>query len=102
MFGNDHEEKLRKKRGGAIRTSIWSAGLGIGLLIIRYIAPLMMGESAAANAGFSAFGYVLAGYGLAQLAILALLPRVALKLCFAITYLVMPAILLKIIMDMQG
>lgn len=101
MFGKDREEILRKKRRRVIRASTWSVGLGIGLLIIRYIAPLMMGESVAANAGFSAFGYALTGYGLAQLVVLAVLPRVALKLCFLITCL-MPVLFLKFLMDMQG
>ena len=75
MFHDDKEAKLAKKRGRVIRTSAWSIGLGIGLLVARYVAPLIMGESDLANTGFSGFGFSLVGYGLAQLGVLFLLRR---------------------------
>ena len=102
MFDDDKEAKLAKKRGRVIRTAAWSIGLGIGLLVARYVGPLIMGESDVANAGFSGFGFALVGYGLAQLAVLFLLRRQGLLICSVITYFVMPAIFLKLIMDISG
>ena len=101
MFGNDREEKLRKKRGRVIRSSVWSIGLGIGLLIARYVAPLIVGESSAANMGFFGFGLALVGYGIAQLAAIVLLRHKALIVCSVITYLIMPGVVLWLIMRLS-
>ena len=102
MFVDDRETKLAKKRGRIIRTSVWSVGLGIGLLVARYIAPLIMGESEIANTGFSGFGMALFGYGLAQLAVVVFMRRRATVICPVITYIIMPAVIIKLFMDMQG
>lgn len=102
MLNDDKEARLAKKRGRIVRTSVWSVGLGIGLLVARYIAPLIMGESDIANAGFSGFGFALLGYGAMQLAVLAFMRRHAGIVCSVITYIIMPAVMLKLIMDMQG
>lgn len=99
MF-DDRESRQRKKQQRIIRTSVWSIGLGIGLLIARYVAPLIMGESAAADTVFSGFGWALLAYGTAQLAAVAFLKKQAAVICALLTYIVMPAILLWLLTGM--
>lgn len=100
MF-DDRETRLKKKRSRILRASAWSIGLGIGLLVARYIAPLIMGESGAANMGFSGFGFALLGYGAAQLAAVAFLRNKAPLVCSGITYIVMPSVFLWLMMRMS-
>lgn len=101
MLGGDPEEKLQKKQRRIIRTSVWSIGLGLGLLAARMIAPLFAGESEAASSGFSAFGFALTGYGAAQLIAIVFMRRHAPLVCSVITYIIMPAVLLKLLTGMH-
>lgn len=101
MF-DDREARQRKKQRRIIRTSVWSIGLGTGLLVARYIAPFVMGESAAANAGFSGFGLALLGYGAAQLAAVVFLKKQAGAVCALLTYILMPAVLLWLLAGLRG
>ncbi|MBI4030172.1 MAG: hypothetical protein HY370_00695 [Proteobacteria bacterium] len=101
MFSGDSEEKLQKKQRRIIRASVWCIGIGLGLLAARIIAPLFAGESDDAGNALVAFGFSLTGYGAAQLIAIAFLRRHAPLACSIITYIILPAVLLKLFADMH-
>lgn len=99
----DIDERTERKRRRMARNAAWALGLGVGLLVARVIAPLIMGEGAdQANRAFMSFGLTLIVYGAVQIFCLVFLKKKALLAGGVLTYLVMPAVLIKLVMDLSG
>jgi hypothetical protein len=95
----DKEERQKKKTRRIAMAGAWSAGIGVGVLIARLISPVFMEPDEATNAIFSQASMALILYGIAQLASVLFLSRHAGKIDMILTYIVMPAVIIKIIID---
>lgn len=93
------EEKSQKKLRRIAKAGAWSVGIGIGLLIARLIAPLFIAPAESTDQLFLSVSMALVGYGLFQLGAVLFIGKHATKIDSVLTYLIMPAVLIKIFMD---
>lgn len=103
-FNHDRkEERFQKKIKRVGRLSGWCVGLGIGLLLARFIAPLIASGDSAASAkeALSNFGVALIMYGALMLTCFMFVQRHLLKINLIMTYLIMPILLFKMFMDIM-
>src|SRR3982750_3830899 len=91
------EERLDKKLRRILRNSGWSAGLGAGLLLVHLFFP---GDQAGStNRAFAEFGAVFFAYGVSQLIAVIFLRKLATKINLLLTYLLLPAALIKLALE---
>lgn len=99
MNPEDKEERYNKKLRRVGMNSAWAVGIGVGAFMVRLIAPLIMEPSEDNNALLMGLGTALVVYGIAQLACMVFLRKKAVMISSVLTYIVMPAVLIKLWMD---
>lgn len=101
---DDPEVKAQKKFNRVMRNAIFCAGIGIGLLLVKpfFIGTEEAGTSESTAALLGMIGLSLIGYG-ALIVVTGLFAR---KLLFKVNlvamYIVLPALILKAVLDWQS
>ena len=101
---DDPEARAQKKFNKAMRNAIICLGIGIGMMLIK---PFFIGTEDGVTSEstarlFNMIGFSLIGYGAFIVACGFLLRKQMPKINLVAFYLVLPAIILKALMDWQG
>lgn len=93
------ELKQEKKQKKLFIKSAWAAGLGLGLLLLKFAIVPFLGENEQAESALGIFAWCLIGYGVALVLSFVFLRKFIGKINFVLSWLVMPTILIKLLMD---
>ena len=101
---DDPEARERKKFNRVMRNAVLSLGIGIGLMLVK---PFFIGTEDGATTNstatvFNLLGFSLIGYGAVVVATGLFLRKMLFKVNFVGFYLVLPALIIKALMDWQG
>ncbi len=91
------ERKREKKIRRLLKKSAWAAGMGIGLIILRFIVAPYLGENEAAQDALFIFGWCLIGYGAATVLSFMFLRAHIFKINIALSWVIMPLIFIKLL-----
>lgn len=101
---NDPEAREQKKFNRVMRNAVLSLGIGIGLMLVK---PFFIGTEDGVSTHstatiFNMLGFSLIGYGAAIVATGLFLRKMLFKVNFVGFYLILPALIIKALMDWQG
>ncbi len=95
MF-DDREERYNKKIRRLAFRSAWAAGIGIGALIVRLIAPLLLGDDKTTSALLAGAGFILAGGAALNFAAIMFFRKQAVLLGSLVSWLIVPGLLVRL------
>jgi len=96
------ERKQEKKQARIMRKSAYGLGFGVGLFLLKVLVAPLLGEHELAQAALGAFALCLFGYG-AVILLVFLVKKAWLRPAdLLLVWVVIPAILLKLILDLSG
>jgi|GEM_PF-2942817 hypothetical protein len=100
---DDPEARERKKFNKVMRNAVLSAGIGIGLMLVK---PFFIGTEEGVSSEsmaklFNMLGWGLIGYGVTIVLSGLFLRKMLFKINLVAFYFVLPAIILKALMDWQ-
>lgn len=101
---DDPEARAQKKFNKAMRNAVLSLGIGIGMMLVK---PFFIGTEEGVSSEsmarlFNMLGFSLIGYGALIILTGIFLRKMLFKVNFVAFYLLLPALILKALMDWQG
>lgn len=97
----DHKAELKKEKKvkRLLKKSAWSVGLGVGLLLLKFIIVPMLGIGETEAGAVTAFAWLLVFYGAAIILSFVFLRKFIFKINIVMSWVVLPVLAAKILMD---
>ena len=93
------ELKIEKKTKKLMKKSAWAAGLGIGLLLLKFLVTPFIGDNEQAQKALFIFGWCLVAYGAITVLSFMFLKKFMFKINMLMTWVIMPMIFVKLLMS---
>lgn len=92
------ELKKEKKTGRILKKSAWAAGLGIGLILLKFLIVPLIGANEQAEKALVIFGWCLIAYGALMVLTFVFLRNFIFKINFVLSWIVLPLLFFKLLM----
>jgi len=98
---DEHKAELKKEKKikRLLVKSAWAMGLGVGLLLLKFVIAPMIGSNEQTEKALGIFSWCLIAYGGAIILTFMFLRNFLFKVNILLSWTVMPLIFLKLLMD---